>query len=40
VFELQPILGTKGIIDLALGTNHVRAGIGEIRFSSKLIDVR
>src|ERR1700751_4136018 len=40
VLELQRILGTVGTIDLAVGTNHVRAQIGEIRFTSKLIDGR
>jgi DNA polymerase-3 subunit beta len=40
VLELQRILGTDGTIDLAVGTNHVRAQIGEIRFTSKLIDGR
>jgi len=40
VLELQRILGTAGNIELAIGTNHVRAQIGEIRFTSKLIDGR
>jgi DNA polymerase III subunit beta len=40
VLELQRILGTEGSIELAIGTNHVRAQIGDIRFSSKLIDGR
>src|SRR6201992_751535 len=40
VLELQRILGTEGQIELAIGTNHVRAQIGAIRFSSKLIDGR
>jgi DNA polymerase III subunit beta len=40
VLELQRILGTDGNIELAIGTNHVRAQIGEIRFTSKLIDGR
>src|ERR1700752_4004358 len=40
VLELQRILGTDGDIELAVGTNHVRAQIGEIRFTSKLIDGR
>ena len=40
VLELQRILGTEGTIELAVGTNHVRAQIGDIRFTSKLIDVR
>ena len=40
ILELQRILGTEGEIELAIGTNHVRAQIGEIRFTSKLIDGR
>ena len=40
VLELQRILGTEGNVDLAIGTNHVRAQIGDIRFTSKLIDGR
>ncbi|MBV9727501.1 MAG: DNA polymerase III subunit beta [Gammaproteobacteria bacterium] len=40
VLELQRILGTEGNIELAIGTNHVRAQIGTIRFTSKLIDGR
>src|ERR1700722_10744139 len=40
VLELQRILGTGGSIELAIGTNHVRAQIGDIRFTSKLIDGR
>ena len=40
VLELQRILGAEGNIELAIGTNHVRAQIGEIRFTSKLIDGR
>src|ERR1700733_13551357 len=40
VLELQRILGTEGDIELAVGTNHVRANIGDIRFTSKLIDGR
>jgi DNA polymerase-3 subunit beta len=40
VLELQRILGTGGDIELAVGTNHVRAQIGDIRFTSKLIDGR
>ena len=40
VLELQRILGTEGTVELAIGTNHVRAQIGDIRFSSKLIDGR
>jgi DNA polymerase-3 subunit beta len=40
VLELQRILGTDGTLELAIGTNHIRAQIGEIRFTSKLIDGR
>jgi DNA polymerase III subunit beta len=40
VLELQRILGTDSTIELAVGTNHVRAQIGDIRFTSKLIDGR
>ena len=40
VLELQRILGSDGNIELAVGTNHVRAQIGDIRFTSKLIDGR
>ena len=40
VLELQRILGADGNVDLAIGTSHVRAQIGDIRFTSKLIDGR
>jgi len=40
VLELQRILGTEGNVELAIGTNHVRAQIGDISFTSKLIDGR
>src|SRR5665213_491114 len=40
VLELQRILTADGTIDLAIGTNHVRAQVGDIRFTSKLIDGR
>jgi DNA polymerase-3 subunit beta len=40
VLELQRILGSEGTVDLSIGTNHVRAQIGDIRFTSKLIDGR
>jgi len=40
VLELQRILGAEGNLELAVGTNHVRAQIGNIRFTSKLIDGR
>ncbi|MFZ9653831.1 MAG: DNA polymerase III subunit beta [Gammaproteobacteria bacterium] len=40
VLELQRMLGDEGEVELAVGTNHVRCTIGEIRFTSKLIDGR
>lgn len=40
VLELQRLLGTDGTMELAVGTNHIRAEIGDIRFTSKLIDGR
>ncbi len=38
VLELQRILGGEGNAELGIGTNHVRAQIGDVRFTSKLID--
>jgi DNA polymerase-3 subunit beta len=40
VMELQRLLAGDGPVELAVGTNHVRAQIGDIRFTSKLIDGR
>ena len=40
VLELQRILGAEGAFEFAVGTNHVRAQIADIRFTSKLIDGR
>ena len=40
VLELQRILDSEGVAQLAIGTNHVRAQIGDVRFTSKLIDGR
>ena len=40
VLELQRMLGNEGEIALTVGTNHVRCEIGDIRFTSKLIDGR
>jgi DNA polymerase-3 subunit beta len=40
VQELQRLLGGDGQVELAIGANHVRATIGDIRFTSKLIDGR
>ncbi len=40
VLELQRLLSGEGDVELAIGSNHVRIQIGEIRFTSKLIDGR
>jgi DNA polymerase III subunit beta len=40
VLELQRVLTDDGTAALAIGTNHVRAQIGDVRFTSKLIDGR
>ncbi|HVF17328.1 MAG TPA: DNA polymerase III subunit beta, partial [Steroidobacteraceae bacterium] len=40
VLELQRLLGGEGPVEVAVGSNHVRAQIGDIRFTSKLIDGR
>jgi DNA polymerase-3 subunit beta len=40
VLELQRLLGTEGDISITIGSNHVRAQIGDVRFTSKLIDGR
>jgi DNA polymerase III subunit beta len=40
VLELQRVLTDEGDAEIAIGTNHVRAQIGDIRFTSKLIDGR
>jgi DNA polymerase-3 subunit beta len=40
VLELQRVLTADGVAELAIGTNHVRAQIGDVRFTSKLIDGR
>jgi DNA polymerase III subunit beta len=40
VLELQRILGSEGMLEVAIGTNHIRAKIGDVRFTSKLIDGR
>jgi DNA polymerase-3 subunit beta len=40
VLELQRLLGTDGSVSVAIGTNHIRVQIGDIRFTSKLIDGR
>ena len=38
VLELLRLLDGEGEIEIAIGTNHVRVQIGEVRFTSKLID--
>jgi DNA polymerase-3 subunit beta len=40
VLELQRVLTDEGVADLGIGTNHIRAQIGDVRFTSKLIDGR
>ena len=40
VLELMRLIGGDGTVELGIGTNHVRAQIGDIRFTSKLIDGR
>jgi DNA polymerase-3 subunit beta len=40
VLELQRLLGNEGVVTLTIGSNHIRAQIGDIRFTSKLIDGR
>jgi DNA polymerase-3 subunit beta len=40
VLELQRVLTDVGTAELAIGSNHVRAQIGDVRFTSKLIDGR
>ncbi|MBH98880.1 MAG: DNA polymerase III subunit beta [Rhodospirillaceae bacterium] len=40
VLELQRLLGSDGDIELALGSNHLRAQLPGIRFTSKLVDGR
>src|SRR5260221_5477136 len=40
VLELQRVLTDDGVTEIAIGTNHVRAQIGDVRFTSKLIDGR
>jgi len=41
VMELQRILGSEEqVLEVAIGSNHVRVQIGDIRFTSKLIDGR
>src|SRR6202167_6064982 len=40
VLELQRVLTDEGVAEGAIGSNHVRAQIGDIRFTSKLIEGR
>lgn len=40
VIELSRLLGNEGQVVLAIGVNHVQAVLGDIRFTSKLIDGR
>jgi len=40
VLELQRLLGNEGSLALTIGSNHIRVQIGDIRFTSKLIDGR
>jgi len=40
VMELQRLLGEEEEVELAIGANHIRAHVGNIRFTSKLIDGR
>jgi len=40
VLELQRLLGTEGEVQITIGSNHIRAHIGDVRFTSKLIDGR
>jgi len=40
VLELQKLLGEDGEVRLSIGTNHLRATVDNIQFTSKLIDGR
>jgi DNA polymerase-3 subunit beta len=40
VLELQRLLGDSGKLELAIGEKHIRAQIGPVRFTSKLIDAK
>jgi DNA polymerase-3 subunit beta len=40
VLELQRLLDGDGTVEIGIGSNHVRIQIGDIRFTSKLIDGR
>ena len=38
ILELQRLLDGEGLIEITIGSNHIRIEIGEVRFTSKLID--
>ncbi len=40
VLELSRLVGQEGSVLIEVGSNHIRATIGDIRFTSKLIDGR
>ena len=40
VLELQKLLGEDEDVSILIGSNHIRAVVGDIRFTSKLIDGR
>lgn len=40
VQELQKLLGGDGDVQVSIGSNHIRLQVGDIRFTSKLIDGR
>jgi len=40
VLELQRLLGAEGTVAVQVGSNHIRITLGDIRFTSKLIDGR
>ncbi|MDH3977009.1 MAG: DNA polymerase III subunit beta [Gammaproteobacteria bacterium] len=40
VMELQRLMGDENEVELSIGSNHIRAIVGNIRFTSKLIDGR
>ena len=38
ILELQRLLGSDGDVEITIGSNHIRVTIGDVRFTSKLID--
>lgn len=40
VLELQRLLGDEGTVTIAIGSNHIRVELADIRFTSKLVDGR